>query len=98
MGALSQQGRWAIVSSGAAMAAAGATRMVLKRGWKSATGRKPPQNPATPHVSWLEAVGWALTAGAAVSLTRLLAERGAAAGWRKVTGRYPATVKRRRGK
>jgi hypothetical protein len=96
MPAMSQEGKWMLVSSGAAMAAAAATRSVLKQGWKTATGKKPPQNPATPHVGWIEAIGWALTAGAAVSLTRLLAERGAAAGWRKITGRYPRPVKRRK--
>jgi hypothetical protein len=98
VGLLSQERKWMLISSGAAMAAAAATRAVLKQGWRGATGRKPPQNPATPHVGWMEAVGWAMTAGAAVSLTRLLAERGAAAGWRRVTGKYPRTVRRRKGK
>jgi hypothetical protein len=93
---LSEERKWLAVSGGAAIAAAAATLFMMQKGWESATGRKPPDNPASPHVAWPEAVGWALVTGVTASLARLLAERGSASAWRRATGRYPRTLRRKR--
>lgn len=93
---LKQDQKWWLVSTGAALLAASLMKSALERGWHATTGRRPPQNPAAPSVGWREAVGWAVAAGIAVSLTELLAERGAAAGWRRMTGRYPRSLTRKR--
>jgi hypothetical protein len=93
---LTQEHKWWLVSTGAAVAARALTRSAMERGWKGATGRRPPQNPAAPSVPWRSALAWALAAGALASLTGLLAERGAAAGWRRATGSYPGALRRKR--
>lgn len=93
---LKQQHKWWVVSTGAAMLASSLTWSALERGWQSATGRRPPRNPAAPGVSFRAAFAWAVVAGVVVSVSELLAQRGAAAGWKRVTGKYPRGLKRNR--
>ena len=93
---MKQDHKWWLVSTGAALLASNLMKSVLERGYLGLTGRRPPQNPASPRVAWREAFGWALAAGVLVSVTEMLAERGAAAGWRRVTGKYPRSLVRRK--
>lgn len=77
---------WNVVVLGAAIGAGIVTRSLLKAGWRRATGDEPPKNPAASSVGWGEALAWTAATGVAVGVARLLARRGAAAGWEKVKG------------
>jgi Protein of unknown function (DUF4235) len=72
-------------------AAAGATvaRKTLHVGWKKATGKEPPTNPASPDVRWAEAVSWAVASAAAIAAAKLIAQRRVAATWRRASGVLP---------
>jgi hypothetical protein len=93
---MKQDHKWWLVSTGAALVASSLTKSLIERSYLQVTGRRPPQNPASPRVQWRTAFGWAVAAGVLVSLSELLAERGAAAGWRRVTGKYPRSLVRKK--
>ena len=80
---------WKLLGTGSALGAGALANAVTKRGWKLATGSNPPDNPEDPDVGWKEAVLWALASGAVIGLARLLAERQAAAYYRRSTGSLP---------
>jgi hypothetical protein len=61
----------ALVGAGAAFA----VRKVLTIGWKTVTGKEPPEHPEDPQVALSEALIWGVTLGAAVAAARLLATR-----------------------
>ena len=81
---------WQIVAVGSAALAGIAARNIMQTGWKLARHEDPPDNPAARSVSWTDAILWTVGTGMVVGLTRMLAERGAAAGWKRLRGRYPA--------
>ena len=81
--------RWALFSTGAAILAGILARSTLKGGWKLITKKAPPANPASPKIGWTEAISWTAATGVGVSLGRLAAKRGAAAAWKRTTGRRP---------
>ncbi len=80
---------WTVFSIVSAVGAARVSKLVLDKGWRAATGRKPPTNPADPDVAMWEAVTWAAATGAAVALARMLAQRRAAGYYVKSTGQLP---------
>lgn len=80
---------WNIVALVSAGLAGIAVRNLLESGWEIVKREEPPQNPAARSVDWSEAVAWTVATGVTVGLGRLLAQRGAAAGWKKVRGHYP---------
>jgi hypothetical protein len=62
----------------AALTTTGAVFLVRKLitiAWTRATGKTPPTDPADPKVGLLEALGWAIVAGASIEATRLFAAR-----------------------
>jgi hypothetical protein len=61
----------ALVGAGAAFA----TRKLLTIGWKTVTGKAPPEHPEDPAVALGEALVWGVALGAAVAAARLLATR-----------------------
>jgi Protein of unknown function (DUF4235) len=61
----------ALVGAGAAFAA----RKLLIVGWKTVTGKEPPEHPEDPQVAFGEALIWGVMVGAAVAAARLLAIR-----------------------
>ncbi len=66
------------VVSGVAGAAAGwLARKAIMLAWNRITGKEPPEHPEDPQVALGEALGWALVAGAGVSIARMLAVRAA---------------------
>jgi len=93
---MKQDYKWWLVSTGVAMVANTLTKSMMERSYLRVTGRRAPQNPASPKVAWRQAFVWAMAAGALVALSELLAERGAAAGWRRVTGKYPRSLIRKK--
>ncbi|MGH3302175.1 MAG: DUF4235 domain-containing protein [Streptosporangiaceae bacterium] len=63
------------VSALAGAGAAFAVRKLLIFGWKTATGKEPPEHPEDPQVGLSEALIWGVVLGAAVGAARLLATR-----------------------
>ena len=86
---LDEHRAWNVVAVVTAGLAGLAVRQALQTGWELWKQEEPPTNPAARSVDWAEALTWSIAVGAAVGVGRMLAERGAAAGWQKVRGRYP---------
>jgi uncharacterized protein involved in exopolysaccharide biosynthesis len=80
---------WRAVGAGAGVAAAAGTRALLTSGWRTVRHADPPSNPESPRTTWPEALAWAASTGVAIGVARLVAQRGAAAGWRRTTGSLP---------
>jgi hypothetical protein len=80
---------WTLVAAGSAALVGIVSRQALRRGWSVWRREPPPDNPAAPDVSWQDAMLWACATGLVVGVGRVLARRGAAAGWRMLTGRRP---------
>ncbi|GGF32731.1 hypothetical protein GCM10011519_02700 [Marmoricola endophyticus] len=80
---------WSLMSLVVGVGAASVTRKALNGGWKAATGKEPPANPADPDVALREAVVWATVSGTAVAVIRMLATRRAAGYYVKSTGHLP---------
>lgn len=81
------------VAVGAAtVAAALAARKALALVWKKARNDGPPPNPGSPGTAWGEALTWTLATAVGAGIAKLLAERGATAGWRKAVGSLPPGV------
>jgi hypothetical protein len=83
---------WKVLDTGAVLGADVISRRLVTRGWKTATGRKPPTNPADPTVSWPRAFGWAVASGACVGVARLLATRRAAEYYTQSAGHLPKAL------
>lgn len=80
---------WSVMEKGSGIGAAIVARKALSTGWSKAARRKPPENPADPDVQLGEALAWAIATGAAVSVARMLAMRGAARYYTKSAGHLP---------
>jgi hypothetical protein len=85
---------WSVFSLVSALGAASLTKKALDSGWKAATRRQPPENPADPDVDLREAVAWAVVSGAFVGLARMLAQRRAAGYYFKSTGNLPPGLRK----
>ncbi len=80
---------WSVLSLGTGLAAAMVAKKVLDGGWRAATGKTPPANPADPDVDIWEAVLWATVSGTAIGVARMLAGRRAASYYARSTGHLP---------
>jgi hypothetical protein len=89
MGHAMEKTMWRLAATGAAVLAGIAVRSALMSLWRSVTKHEPPNNPADPATSWGEALAWTAATGLVVGVARMLASRGAAAGWRRATGSLP---------
>lgn len=83
---------WKVAGAAAGAVATGLARAVLAGAWRKARHEEPPQNPASPSTSWPQAVAWAAASGVGLGVARLVAQRGAAAAWKRRTGHLPAEV------
>lgn len=86
---LTRENLWTAMATGAAIAAGYGANLALKQAWKSYKKEDPPENPASADVTWGDALAWTAATGLAMSVAKVLARRGAAAGWLKLTGKYP---------
>lgn len=86
---LGEERTWDLVALVSAGLMGIAARKLLENSWQVVKRNEPPKNPAARSVDWSEALAWTAASGLAMGLGRLLAQRGAAAGWKKVHGRYP---------
>jgi hypothetical protein len=89
MGQQTERLAWRAVGALSGVAAAAVTRQALSSLWRARKHDDPPANPASPSTSWTDAVTWAVATGVALGVARLVALRGAAAGWRRATGSLP---------
>lgn len=80
---------WSSMSLVTALISAAAAKKALNTGWKAATGKQPPSNPADPDVDLWEAVAWAAVSGTVIGLARMLASRRAAMYYQRSTGHLP---------
>ena len=80
---------WSVFSLISALGAAALAKKGLNATWRTATRKKPPENPADPDVELREAVAWAVFSGAFVGLARMLAQRRAASYYARSTGHRP---------
>jgi len=85
---------WTAFSLVSALAAAALAKKALDTGWKAATGKNPPENPADPDVRMGEAVAWAMVSGTFVALARMLAQRRAADYYRRSAGHLPPQLEK----
>lgn len=85
---------WSAFSLVSALAGATVAKKALNTGWKAATGKKPPNNPADPDVQLWEAVTWAAASGTFVAIARMLATRRAANYYLRSTGHLPPELRK----
>ena len=85
---------WSVFSLGAALGAAAVAKKTLNTGWRAATGKNPPANPADPDVALWEAIAWASVSGTFIALARMLATRRAAEYYAKSTGHLPPELQK----
>ncbi|MGI8646146.1 MAG: DUF4235 domain-containing protein [Nocardioides sp.] len=85
---------WSVFSLAAALGAAAVAKKALNTGWRAATGKNPPANPADPDVDMKEAIAWAAVSGTLIAIARMLATRRAANYYAKSTGHLPPDLRR----
>jgi hypothetical protein len=77
------------VGAGAAIAAGAITKRALDAGWRAATDDDPPDDPESLTIGWKDALLWTTVSAVVIGVAQLTARRGAALGWRHVTGKRP---------
>lgn len=85
---------WTVFSLAATLGSAALAKKGIDAGWKAATGKQPPENPADPDVEVWEAVAWAVASGACIALARMFASRRAANYYRRSTGELPPPLRK----
>ena len=85
---------WTVFSLVSTLGAAALAKKALDTGWRAATGKHPPENPADPDVQMIEAVAWAVVSGTFVALARMLAQRRAANYFRRSAGHLPPQLQK----
>lgn len=85
---------WSAFSLVSALGAAAVAKKGLDTGWKAATGKQPPANPADPDVDVWEAVAWAAASGTLIALAKMFAQRRAASYYARSTGHLPAPLQK----
>lgn len=85
---------WSAFSLVAALGSAPVAKKALDGGWKAATGKQPPANPADPDVDFWEAVAWAAASGTFVALAKMFAQRRAASYYVRSTGELPPPLRK----
>jgi hypothetical protein len=78
------------LSALAGIVAAALARKIVSALWRGDTD--PPLNPADRRVSWRAGLTWALATAVGAAVARLIALRGAAAGWEMATGEPPPGI------
>ena len=85
---------WSVFSVVAALGSAALAKKALDTGWKAATGKQPPENPADPDTDVKEAVAWAVASGTFVALAKMVAQRRAANYYLRSTGNLPPGLRK----
>ncbi len=80
---------WRVMAMAFAIPAGYAAEKAIEAGWRAVRKSDPPRNPEAPGTSWGEALAWAAVSGLAVAGAKLVAARGAAVAYRRLTGELP---------
>lgn len=83
---------WKAVTVGAGVLAGVTMRKLLTAAWRRTRHADPPTDPLRGGTGWPEALSWAAASGVGVGVARLVAARGAVAGWEKAMGAPPPGV------
>lgn len=83
---------WKAVTIGAGVLAGVLVRKLLNAAWRGARHADPPTDPYQHATSWPEALSWAAASGVGIGVARVMAARGAAAGWQRAMGAPPPGV------
>ena len=89
MGQTAEKTAWKVAATGAAIVSGVLARKLLITAWTKTRKTNPPTNPAARGTQWPEAIAWTVATSIGVGIARLVATRGAAAGWEKATGALP---------
>lgn len=89
MGQTIEKTTWKLAGAGAAVLSGYLARKTMMAAWRKTKHTDPPANPASRTTTWSEAITWAVASGIAIAVARLVAMRGAAAGWEKAVGSLP---------
>ena len=84
-----QRRLWEAFAFVSGAAAAAACRKAMTSLWRVSRDQDPPENPAARSVRWRDALIWSISLGVGASVSRLVAQRGAAAAWQAATGSQP---------
>ena len=84
---------WKVLGPGAALLAAAAANRLVVVGWKAASGKAAPTDPAHPEdSSWKEAILFAAISGFVVQAARVAAQRKAAEYYARSAGHLPQAL------
>jgi hypothetical protein len=89
MGHTMERMLWKFAAGGAALVAGLAVRKALTAVWLHTQHREPPEDVAKPGTGWGEAAVWTVATAVGMGLAKLVATRGAAAGWQRAKGTPP---------
>ena len=84
-----QRRLWEVFAFASGAAAAAACRRGMTALWRMSRHQDPPENPASRGVHWRDALIWWISLGVGAAVSRLVAQRGAAAAWQAATGSQP---------
>lgn len=87
--ALQRRVLWRLVGAGSALLAGQVIRYGMQRGYKAARGSSPPTTPWPKGTRLRSALLWTAVSAVAISVSEVLAEQAAGAGWKRVTGKHP---------
>jgi Protein of unknown function (DUF4235) len=80
---------WKAISYGAGAVSGLVTQRVAERMWRGMRHGQPPPVPADRRGPLIDALSWAVATGVGMSISRLLAVRGAAVVWEAATHEAP---------
>lgn len=88
MNQTSRKAVWMAVAAGSAVLAGAVVERSLDAGWRATTSHEP-NRPESLKTRWKDALLWTALSAILVGVAQVTARRGAALGWRQVTGKKP---------
>ena len=67
-----------------------AAHLLMRKGWRYITNKKPPLNPASHGVKWGEALLWGATSGLVIGMIKTIVRRATAGYYKEMAGFKPA--------
>jgi hypothetical protein len=80
---------WLAVAAGSAALTGSLVYKAMSRSWRAATDEDPPAARELGTTPWGKALLWAVGTAAVAAAAEVVAQKGAAAGWKRATGRRP---------
>ena len=86
--------KWLLVAGAASAAVAPVAEQLLSNVWQRVTGEEPPVDVGESDIEWRRVMAWTAASAVVVGLAQVMARRGAALMWHRVTGSRPPRPKR----